>query len=155
MARWLGGDGGHGMFSEERSRPSVAGAQSPWPIPAVNGRGTMTGLDTPPAEAGRFSVLRRSLRHGSPKPLPKAFYVLGGVVVPMEARAALRAAMPAYGQAFGDDDAAARAGLAGVGRRHGYDSPLSVCCFGCEDAQELRPRRITDALGEVVNLDHV
>ena len=34
-------------------------------------------IDTPPAQAGRFSVLRRSLRHGSPKSLPGPLYVPG------------------------------------------------------------------------------
>jgi len=54
-------------------------------------------IDTPPAQAGGFSVLRRSLRHGSPKALPEPFYVPCRVVVPMEAHTALRAAMPADG----------------------------------------------------------
>jgi hypothetical protein len=38
-------------------------------------------FDTPPAKAGRFSVLRRSLRHGSPKALTEPLYILGRVVV--------------------------------------------------------------------------
>src|SRR5262249_3079794 len=47
--------------------------------------------------------------------------LLGGVVVPMAARAAVRAAMPADRQTCLDQDAAARTRLAGVGRRHGAD----------------------------------
>jgi uncharacterized membrane protein len=78
-------------------------------------------LDTPPAEARRFSVLRRSLRHGSPKALPKPLYILGGVVVPMQACSAVRAGVPTDGQAFRDDHAAARTRLTRVGRIDGDD----------------------------------
>src|SRR5262249_39710601 len=67
--------------------------------------------NTPPAQAGRCSVLRRSLRHGSPKALPEPFYVPGGVVVTVQACSAIRAGVPADRQAFGDDDATARARL--------------------------------------------
>jgi hypothetical protein len=63
--------------------------------------------------------------------------------------------MPANRQAFVDQDAAARADLAGGGRRHGYSSLPSVCCFESEDAQELTPPGIADALGEVMTPDHV
>ena len=55
------------------------------------------GIDTPPLKSGRFSVLRRSLRHGSPKALPEPFSVPGSVVVPMQARPAHRARVPAHG----------------------------------------------------------
>jgi hypothetical protein len=75
-------------------------------------------LDTPPAKAGRFSVLRRGYRHASPTALTEPFYVLGGVVVPMQACPTVRAALPADGYALLDQDAAARTGLAGVGRRN-------------------------------------
>ena len=54
-------------------------------------------IDTPPLESGRFSVLRRSLRHGSPKGLPGPFYVLGGVVIAVQAGSAVRATMPTDG----------------------------------------------------------
>src|SRR6478752_9521677 len=43
--------------------------------------GALRILDTPPPKSGRFSVLCRSLRHGSPKALPKPLYILRGVVV--------------------------------------------------------------------------
>jgi hypothetical protein len=39
-------------------------------------------------------------------------------VVPVQARATVRALVPADGQAFLDDDTAARTGLAGIGGRH-------------------------------------
>ncbi len=47
-------------------------------------------IDTPPAEAGRFSVLRRSLRHGSPKSLPGPLYVLGRVLVAVQHQPTVR-----------------------------------------------------------------
>ena len=37
------------------------------------------------------------VRHASPKALPEPFYVLRSVVVPMQARSTVRAAMPADG----------------------------------------------------------
>ena len=53
-------------------------------------------IDTPPGiNPHGFSVLRRRLRHGSPKGLPGPLYILGGVVVSMQARATVRAGMPA------------------------------------------------------------
>jgi hypothetical protein len=39
------------------------------------------GLESSPAHAMRFSVLRRDLRHGSPKALPEPLYVPGSVYV--------------------------------------------------------------------------
>jgi hypothetical protein len=54
-------------------------------------------VDTPRHKCGRFSVLRRDLRHGSPKALPEPLYIPCRVVVPMQARAALRAGVPADG----------------------------------------------------------
>jgi hypothetical protein len=54
-----------------------------------------------------------------------------------------------------DQNAIARAHLAGIGRRHSDDSAPSACCFGAEDAQERRPARIGDAFGKVVVPDHV
>jgi hypothetical protein len=63
--------------------------------------------------------------------------------------------VPADGQAFTDHDATARTGLASIGSRHG-DNPLpSICCFGCEDTQELAPARVLDGLGEMMILDHI
>jgi hypothetical protein len=63
--------------------------------------------------------------------------------------------MPADRQPLLDRRAAARTGLAGAGRRHGYGWLPSVCCFENKDAQERAPGSITDALGEVVIPDHV
>jgi hypothetical protein len=63
--------------------------------------------------------------------------------------------MPADGQAFLIHYPTATTGLRGVCRRHSDDSAPSVHCFGCEDAQEARPARISDALGEAVILEHV
>ena len=63
----------------------------------------MVGLfGTPTPKGGGFSVLRRSLRHGSPKGLPGPLYVLRRVVVPMQTCPALWAGMPADGQALLD-----------------------------------------------------
>ena len=70
-------------------------------ISALVGRfGTgRSDFDTPHAlNGGGFSVLRRSYRHASPKGLPGPLYVsgiLGGVVVPMQARSAFWTRMPA------------------------------------------------------------
>src|SRR5262249_5522523 len=78
-------------------------------------------LTLPPAEAGGFSVLRRGQRHASPKALTEPLSILRRVVIAVEACPTVRAYRPANGQAFGDDDAAARTCLAGMGRRHGDD----------------------------------
>ena len=113
-------------------------------------------IDTPPGlKPDGFSVLRGQYASPSPKALPEPFYVLRGVVVAMEARSAVRAGMPADGQALLNHNATARTGLAGVGRRHGYDSLPGACCLESEDAQERAPARIMDALGEMVVLEHV
>src|SRR5262249_22502715 len=48
-----------------------------------------------------------------------------------------------------------RTGSRGIGRRHSYYSPTGACCLEGEDAQELRPSRVADALSEVVVLDHI
>ena len=63
-----------------------------------------------------FSVLRRSQRHASPKGLPGPLYILGSVVVSMQAGSAVWTRVPADGQALRDDDATARTRLAGVRR---------------------------------------
>jgi hypothetical protein len=80
-------------------------------------------FDIPPHTGGRFSVLRRSLRHSSPTALPEPFYVLGGVVVPMQTRATvlIGALMPPDGQALPHQAPTSGALLAGIGRRHGYN----------------------------------
>ncbi len=86
---------------------------------------------------------------------PQAQDVERGVMIPVEACPAFRALVPPNGQAFPHQHAAARTGLRGERRRHGYGSLPSVCCFGCEEGAELAPASITDALGEVVVLHHV
>ncbi len=75
----------------------------------------------------------------------------------MQARAAVWAGRPADGQALRDQNAAAaaRADLTGVGRRHSDHSSPSVCCCGCEDAQELAPARVLNRLGQIVVLEQV
>ena len=56
-------------------------------------------FDTPQGlKPGGFSVLRRGFRYASPMGLPGPFYVLCGVMVPMQARATVRATMPADGK---------------------------------------------------------
>jgi len=74
-------------------------------------------IDTPHGlKPDGFSVLRRSQRHASPTALPKPLYVLGGVVVSVQAGSAVRASVPADGQTFLHHSATARTRLAGVGR---------------------------------------
>jgi hypothetical protein len=58
--------------------------------------------------------------------------------------------MPPHGETFLDDHAAARTGLAGVGRRYGYHSLPGTHCLESEEAQESTPARVTDALGEMM-----
>jgi hypothetical protein len=54
-----------------------------------------------------------------------------------------------------DHNATARTPLAGAGRRHS-DNPLpSAYCLESEDAQELAPASILDALGKVMILEHI
>src|SRR5260221_8354590 len=68
----------------------------------------------------------------------------------MEARSEGRARVPPDGEPLLDEDAAARTGLRGERRWHGYGSLPSVCCFESEDSAELPPAGIADALGEGV-----
>jgi hypothetical protein len=63
--------------------------------------------------------------------------------------------MPADGQPFLDDDAAARADLARERRVDRLHFPTGVCRLVAQDAQEGPPACICDALGEVVILNHV
>ena len=49
-----------------------------------------------------FSVRPRRYPRESPKALPAPFYILGGIVVPVETRPTVRAAMPANRQALLD-----------------------------------------------------
>ena len=73
----------------------------------------------------------------------------------MQARSAFWTRMPADGQALLDQNATARTGLAGERRIDRYHSSTGARCLVGEDAQERRPPCITDALGEMVVLDHV
>src|SRR5258708_36127352 len=73
----------------------------------------------------------------------------------MQACSALGAEMLPDGQAFPDQDAAARTGLRGERWRHRNGSLPSVCCFESEDGAEFSPAGISDALGEGVMLHHV
>jgi hypothetical protein len=87
-----------------RRRDVLAG----WAAPQAGATGQTTAtlwlhrwirddFDIPPLESGRFSVLWGCLCNRSPKALPEPFYILGGVMIPMEARSAVRAGMPANG----------------------------------------------------------
>jgi hypothetical protein len=87
--------------------------------------------------------------------LPEPLYVLGRVMVPMEACPTDRAGMPADGQAFGDQRATARTSLAGECRTDRHHPPTGACCLESEDAQERRPPCIADALGEMVVSEHI
>ncbi len=102
----------------------------------------------------RYSVLRRSLRHGSPMGLPGPYYILRGVVVSMQACSALRATMPADGQAFRNHNATARAPLARECRRHGYYPPTGPCCLVRKKVRELAPRDVMDAFGKTMVVRH-
>ena len=64
--------------------------------PSIN-RDTLPELDNLPALAGRFSVLWGCLCNLSPTALPEPFYIPRRVVVAMEARAAVGAAVPTDG----------------------------------------------------------
>src|SRR5262245_31389718 len=73
----------------------------------------------------------------------------------MEACSTLRAAMPPDGQAFSDQNAAARTPLAGERRINRCHSSTGACCLVSEDDQECAPPRVLDAFGEVMILEHV
>jgi hypothetical protein len=61
-------------------------------------RAVSAHIDTPHRlKPDGFSVLRRGQRRASPKALPKPFYILGGVVIAVQARAAAGATVPADG----------------------------------------------------------
>jgi hypothetical protein len=95
-------------------------------------------VDTPHVlKSGGFSALRGCLRNLSPTGLPGPFYVLGGVMVTVQACTA------------------ARADLARVGRVHRYDPPTGACCLEGEDAQKLRPSGVLNGLGQMMVLEHV
>jgi len=77
-------------------RPAARHSLSSFPAQRRSVRSRCRGsVDTSPAKAGRFSVLRRSQRRASPKALPEPLYIPGGVVVPMQARRAVWTGMPA------------------------------------------------------------
>jgi amphi-Trp domain-containing protein len=63
--------------------------------------------------------------------------------------------MGPHRQTFLDPHPTAATVLGGIGGWHGDDATASVCCFAFEDGPELCPAGITDALGQVVVLDHV
>jgi hypothetical protein len=63
--------------------------------------------------------------------------------------------MPADGQALLNQTATARARLSGERRIDRDDSLTGACRLEGKDAQECRPARIGDALGEVVIPDHI
>ena len=63
--------------------------------------------------------------------------------------------MPADRYAFRDQQATARTLLAGERRIDRYHFTPGPYCLGVKDAQELRPARVLDALGEMVILDHI
>jgi hypothetical protein len=62
--------------------------------------------------------------------------------------------MPADRQTVGDDDAAARAQLAGECRINRYRSLPGACSLESEDGEKLPTACITDALSEMVIPDH-
>src|SRR5215831_6992128 len=76
-------------------------------------------------------------------------------MVPMQTGPTVRALMPPDGETFLQQHTAARTGLRGERRRHGYDRLPSLYRFERQDGQEPTPARIADALGEVVILDQV
>src|SRR5260221_11918027 len=66
----------------------------------------------------------------------------------MEGRFARMARFPPDGEPRLEEEPAARTGLRGERRWHGYGSLPSGCCFESEDSAELPPAGIADALGE-------
>src|SRR5690242_15284508 len=76
-------------------------------------------------------------------------------MVPLQACAAVRARAPTDRQTFPRQDATARTSLAGERRIDRFHSLPGSSRLESEDAQELRPPPVADALGEVVILDHV
>src|SRR5581483_7827060 len=63
--------------------------------------------------------------------------------------------MGAHAEALGYARPTAATILAGIGGWHGDDPTPGACCLGFEDGTELRPARITDALGEMAVPYHV
>jgi len=112
-------------------------------------------LDTSLHECRRFSVLRGSLRHRSPKGLPGPLYVLRCVMVPMEARAALRARMPADRQALVDNHPTATTGLRSVRGIDGNDFPTGACCLEGKKGQECCPPYVLDRFSKMMVLDRI
>jgi hypothetical protein len=76
-------------------------------------------------------------------------------VVSVEAGSAVRAGVPADGQAFVHEHTAARTRLRGERRRHRYTYLPSFRRFARQDGQETTPARITAAFGKVVIPDQV
>src|SRR5215471_19095735 len=93
-------------------------------------------IDTPPAEAGRCSVPRRSLRHDSPKGLPGPLDVSGRMLVAVQHQSTAWADMGAHRETRAHALPTARTVLGGVRRRDGFHSLASPCCLAGEDDTE-------------------
>jgi hypothetical protein len=76
-------------------------------------------------------------------------------MVPLQARSALRAGVPADGQALHDQRLTARTGLRGDRRVDRYDLLPSLCRFESEDAQDPTPARVGYCLGAGMVLEQV
>jgi hypothetical protein len=81
--------------------------------------------------------------------------VAGSVLIAMQTRPAVRAFVPAAGQALVLEHAAARTGLAGGGRRHCNTCLPSLSRCARPDAQEGAPPSVGDGLRQVVVLEQV
>ena len=78
-----------------------------------------------------------------------------GVVVAVQAGTTVRAGMPADGEPFLDEHAAAGTGVRGGGRRHRDDRLASCCRVARQDARQCAPAHLATARGEGVILDQV
>jgi hypothetical protein len=107
----------------------------------------------PTAQAGGFSVHRRSQRHDSPTGLPGPLEacgldVPGRVLIAVEHEAAVCTDRGTHTQALRYAFPTAATILRGIGGWYGDDSTPGACCLGFEDGAELRPARVTDGLGK-------
>src|SRR5258708_26081596 len=101
------------------------------------------------AKAGRFSLPHRSSRHGSTTGLPDQANISGRVRVAVQHQPTGGTHMGTHREAFGHPRPTAATVLAGVLRRDRHHPTPSACCFGGEDAAELRPAGIADAFAEM------
>jgi hypothetical protein len=119
-------------------------------------------LTLPTPEGGGFSGYARPTGplwrlRGLPDPtlvVAERQDVPGGVMVTMQASAALRAGVPADRQACRDKHTAVRTPLAGGGRVDRHHLPTGACCLVGKDGEEPAPAHVPNGLGQRVVLHH-